>query len=275
MKKKILIPIAAALAATLSICIFAFGDALIEDVPSEKLTADIVENSCYGVNANAAEFRVLKTSDGEEISLTYNGTHKENGDFTLDVYVDAEENEYFYDMNGELRSYVAKDIVCPDDERDTVSEEYANAVAYSTLKKYFGDKVDEFDYDYTRLRSNECRYGVYYNINFGENGFIVGAECSADIGDEGTPLFAMMRNYDLIKDVDASYLNSIAKSQVREAVKAQSAEKYGDSFVSCHMEYAVLERDEDGFYLKVGVSEKYTNENGETKKTSTSYRYDL
>lgn len=275
MKAKIIIPIAAVLAAAFAICSFAFADALTNDTQTENRKPDIVEDSSFGVNSEADETKVLKTSDGGEISLTYNGTHKQDGAFMFDVYVDAEENEYFYDMNGTFRSYVAKDIVSPDDARNTVSEDYTNAVAYDTLKKYFGDKVDEFEYDYTRLRSNECCYGVHYKMNFGEDGFIVGAECSADVGDEGTPLYAMMRNYELIKDVDVSYLNSITKSQVREDVKAQSFDKYGDNFVGCYMEYAVLEKDENGFYLKVGVSEKYIDEDAQTRTNATSYRYDL
>ncbi len=278
MKAKFIIPAAAAGAVALSLCVFAMGasDGSV-GAGDGNGHGNYDENSFYLLNSNAPAYKTLETFDGDSISLAYLGTHDDpiEGSFMYDVYVDAEENQYFYDTDGRLRSFISDRCIDPDEERSRVSEAYAKRVAYDGLKKFFGDRVDDFEFEYSRLRSSMCMYEVNYEITLGERGFVTGAECSVEVGDEGTLLFATMRNYDLLREFDESLLDGITKKDVAEYARQQAAEEYGECFAKLHMESAVLSRDGNGWYLRVGVSvERYTDR-GDTYSIGDSYKFYL
>lgn len=274
MKAKIIIPVAAALAATFAICSFAFGNALTDDAQNEALNANGTVNSLFGINEAAEESKTLNMSDGKVAYLTYSKTLM-YGESSRDVYVDADESEYLFDLNGAFVGYISSYCPNPEELETNIGEDAANTLAYEATRKYFGDRADEFDYNYTTYDSAGGSYYATFRKAYGENGFVSAARMSATVSIDGQIMGVAMVGYDTATEFDESLLDGINEKIVRDAAKAQSMEKHGDSFVSFYMENVLLNRDDDGWYLTVTASEKFTDENGETKKENASYRYDL
>lgn len=215
-------------------------------------------------NEGAAATREYN-ADGETISLSYSETlGKADGSRKL-LYLDGENNEYYFDadgkfigMNMNIANYSAAMLEAR--EKGTVqriTEPEAIAIAEQTMKENFGSRIDGFELEETISDDSDGSYTVFLAQKLGDGKFVTGSRCYATILADGTVYSCKMREDDF-EDFDENRLKGISKEEIEKDLEQKTKELYGESLESFEIDGYDLVKIDGKYYIRVCVlSELY------------------
>ncbi len=249
MKNKVLILLACVLA--LSICGTVYAAAFAPAAQTENAPAAPAETETqaqtetpaqatldkseklemYSMRSAAAETKVSPVAEEASAPLLYKQTLNISvGDY-LDIYKDSTDTEYLYDTHGKFVGIKYSDdkrdnYISKLDSRFLISEDEALAAAESFAKDLFGDAFDAFVLQQARLIRGET-YWIIFETQYGENGYLGGAECYVNVLRDGTVVTCEMPCIHDFDDYTPALLADVNETMLTEYTMQQLQEIYG------------------------------------------------
>lgn len=237
-------------------------------------SAEIIEaagdNEWVKCADDAAAATLEYNAGGEALSLTYSETMTKSDGTRKLLYLDGEDNEYYFNAEGEfvgmnmnIANYSAATLEAR--EKGTVqriTEPEAIAIAEETMKENFGSRIDGFELEETISDDSDGSYTVFLVQRLGEGKFINGLRCHATVLADGT-VYSCKMNDNAIDGFDESRLNGFSREEITRDVGQRTKELYGESLESFEVDGFDLVNIDGTYYIRVGVmSEIYFNGDG-------------
>ena len=227
MKNKIIVILVLLLAVSLlvSVTIFAYVDtnfkAIPEDKPVEASKVDIfIQREVEEKN------KVVSNSDGKETPVSYDRTMNISMDEQVDIYVDDERNEFLFNKDGTIRSFIKSSSNATGSDKtealtaDKTSGSKKDIAADFARKMYGEDLFGKFKYKSTYTMGGDMPV-VEFSIVYDGFEYITGPICSVTFNPDGTVAACQMPGYEKLADFDESLLKGISKEKLNEFVKEQ------------------------------------------------------
>ena len=191
--------------------------------------------------------------------LNYKETIVYNEDNKFDVYVDSNQNEYEYSIDGQFVEFranaMAVDTVTGTIDKDTITIDDVRALAPKYVKTIFDEDFDEFEMDEAYYDQSKCVYSVTFTKKHGDNNFIKGQHCFVEILPNGSLKscsFSGQPDYDKF---DFNRLNGITENTIDNFVKEQVKTK--QDILSYEISGVYLVSKDEDFCLRVYVELEY------------------
>ncbi len=206
------------------------------------------------------------TTGGKKIPLTYKETATFEGADPLDLYVDAEGNEYSYYKSGELVSIFTVNEADPASDR-RISKDAIIKLAQDKGKELLGAEMDAFQVD----SYQEFAWGshsVTFTIRYGKNGYIQGQTLILTFNKDGGFKGMTKRYTEKYNEFDPKWVDSFTQEEMKTSILKKAKEKYKNAV--CEVERVELRYD-NSFYLNVSVGITHSNGSAELD----IFRYDF
>ncbi len=177
----------------------------------------------------------------------------------IDVYIDENQNEYRYNLNGELVTFnanaMAVDTVTGTIDKDAIIIDDIKALAPKYAVAIFGDDFNGYTMDNAEYYQSIGCYNVTFTKKYGEGNFIKGEHCFVQILPNGA-----LRKCNISRDVDydsfdAKRLEGITEKDITDFVKSQVEAK---EKIASHEIYGIyLKYENNDFYIQASVSLTY------------------
>ena len=275
MKKKAPTVIALSLLITLiiSVCVFA-------GINNKK---SVPEDDRFQTNADADKTKTLKLFEKADNSdktnsvrlakngskLKYKTTLNYDGVLSHDIYVDTNNNEYYYDSLGNLNGFTASqeavDTITASGRNSAIDEKRAISLAQKYSAMLFGDVTNSFELKSSYYNQSNSTYNITFVKKIGKYGIINSAWCACNILPNGEMSFCSLSRAHDFDEFDESLLDNITDTVLKDFVSGQIADG-----VSFEITAASLVKDADTYRIDVDVTETH----GEDVYANT-YRYAL
>ncbi len=284
MKNKIIVILVLLLAISLlaSVTIFAYVDtnfkAIPEDKPVEASKVDIfIQREAEEKN------KVVSNSDGKETPVSYDRTMNISMDEQVDIYVDDERNEFLFNKDGTIRSFIKSNSnATGSDKTEALTTDKASGskkdIAADFARKMYGeDLFSKFKYKSTYTMGGNMPV-VEFSIVYDGFEYITGPTCAVTFNPDGTVAACQMPNYEKLAGFDPSLLKGVSKEKLDEFVKEQIyASRPGiNDYTVKNYELCATS---DGYAIKILATLKFdmTYEGAETMEFSSleAFYYEL
>lgn len=275
MKKKAptVIALSLIIALIISVCVFA-GINSIKPVP---------EDGHFQTNADADKTKTLKLFEKDDNSdkpnsvrlakngskLKYKTTLNYDGVLSHDIYVDTNNNEYYYDSLGNLNGFTASqeavDTITASTRNSAIDEKQAITLAQKYSAMLFGDTTNSFEFKSSYYNQSNSTYNITFVKKIGKYGIINSVWCACNILPNGEASFCSLSRAHDFDEFDESLLDNITDTVLKDFVSGQIADG-----VSFEITAASLVKDADTYRIDVDVTETH----GEDVYANT-YRYAL
>ena len=262
MKNKIIVILVLLLAISLlaSVTIFAYVDtnfkAIPEDKPVEPSKVDIfIQREVEEKN------KVVSNSDGKETPVSYDRTMNISMDEQVDIYVDDERNEFLFNKDGTIRSFIKSNSNATGSDKneafatDKTSGSKKDIAADFARKMYGEDLFGKFKYKSTYTMGGNMPV-VEFSIVYDGFEYITGPICSVTFNPDGTVAACQMPGYEKLADFNESLLKGISKEKLNEFTKEQIYAAYS-TVTSYTVNSYELCMTPDGYAIKIVTNISY------------------
>lgn len=247
-----------------------------KQTPETAIASEKIER--FTTRAEAMERMESPLAENATEMLNYKETFNNSiGDY-LDIYSDREDNEYLYDPFGKFVGWRYSDdkwwnYSLTLDSRYIISVEEAVASAETAAKEIFGSAFDAFVLQQAKLINNS-HFWVIYETQYGENGFLGGAECRIKVLRDGTVILCQMPYVHDYDDFDSSLISGINESMLTEYTAQQIHEIYGDEIGGYEIKKMSVIKNNGRFQILI-QSDIILGKDGSGGKTLARVYYDL
>lgn len=209
--------------------------------------------------------------DGTKVDLTY----LEKFDTIWEVrnnYIDAKNNEYTFDKDGDLVGVSLDDtwldemdrngelyklaVESPLKDSDWVSEDKASNIAKIHTRTMYGKAFDNFE-----LVSITKKYGYMYDLTFklfgGKDDCITTAYAYVRMFYDGTMLGSSIHQHKVAASVDERKLAEIDMYLINAVAEANAMAIYTDNFRGLEVREVLLVQDGDNYALRISTHVDY------------------
>lgn len=194
-----------------------------------------VDNEAKNTNATKKLdiSKFIKTSDETEVIYATSKNIADN--YTIDIYNDSNNNEYWFSDSEEFVGYIYNDNPTveeflerrktPDEKRPLNDKDDAVAFAKDFAKNVFGEKIN--DYVLSHTADSGDSYTITFKLTAGEDGFITIRKCGVRVSKygfiESCTTTIMDNNY----DANSAKLENITKADLTSYASAKLTEILG------------------------------------------------
>lgn len=200
-------------------------------------------------------------------TVVYSETNK------IDVYTDENQNEYRYNLNGELVTFnanaMAVDTITGTIDKDTITIDDVKALAPKYAAAIFGDDFNGYTMDNAEYYQSIGGYNVTFTKKYGEGNFIKGEHCFVQILPNGALRKCNISRGIDYDDLDTQRLEGITEKTILDFVKTQVEAEKGIASYEIYGIY--FEYKENDFCIQASVSLTYDSGICEMKE----YFYEL
>ena len=235
-KKKNLIILICIIAAVLTLSIVAVAIA----------NTDVFEHNILGnkINRiNAEKTKVFSLDNGVEKQLTYKETQNYSVSNYVDIYEDADKNQYRYDKQDNFIGYVnnsgddklESQIIDEKSLDSRISQDEAIGIATAYAQKMYESTFDDFKYSSSLYAEHSNMYNIQFKVTAGKDKQISVATCNAGVYLNGKIASCNMPTWYNKSKIDFNKLNNISKSDLEKFADSEAKEIYEDALVNCYV----------------------------------------
>lgn len=260
MKNKIIVILVILLTVSLlaSISTFAYVDGSFKTLPEEKPN-EASRVDVFMHRKVEEKTRIVSISDDKKIPVSYDRTMNISMNEQVDIYVDADRNEFMFNKDGSIRSFIKNSNADLNKDESFIFNNTLGAkkdIAADFARKLYGEKIfDRFNYKSTRTMSGNMTV-IEFGIVYDGFEYIAGPTCYVTFEADDTVTACQMPNYEKLADFDRSLLEGISKDKLDEFAKEQIYAAY--STVKNHtVKNYELCAVSDGYAIKITANISY------------------